>query len=80
MKTHNVKIKPEYLNSIIDGDKTFEIRKDDRGYRVGDKVRMSDGERYLVVHIKYITSYEQKDGYIVFSFVWICGGQEGAAL
>ncbi|NGZ66300.1 DUF3850 domain-containing protein [Vibrio aestuarianus subsp. cardii] len=75
-KTHSVKIKPEYLDAIIDNKKTFEIRKDDRGYRVGDRVRMSDGERYLVVRIKYISDFEQREGYIVFAFDWIQGGKE----
>ncbi|MEZ9776658.1 DUF3850 domain-containing protein [Vibrio sp. 10N.261.54.A5] len=76
MMIHNVKIKSEYLNSIIDGKKTFEIRKNDRGYRLGDRVRMSDGERYLIVRIKYISDYEQKENYIVFAFDWIQGGLE----
>ncbi|TKF31643.1 DUF3850 domain-containing protein [Vibrio kanaloae] len=76
MITHNVKIKPEYINAIIDGKKTFEIRKNDRGYRLGDRVRMSDGERYLIVLIKYISDYEQKENYIVFAFDWIQGGLE----
>ncbi|MEZ9807282.1 DUF3850 domain-containing protein [Vibrio cyclitrophicus] len=76
MMIHNVKIKSEYLNAIIDGKKTFEIRKNDRGYRLGDRVRMSDGERYLIVRIKYISDYEQKENYIVFAFDWIQGGLE----
>ena len=76
MMIHKVKIKSEYLNSIIDGKKTFEIRKNDRGYRLGDRVRMSDGDRYLIVRIKYISDYEQKENYIVFAFDWIQGGLE----
>ncbi|CAK3582438.1 DUF3850 domain-containing protein [Vibrio crassostreae] len=76
MKIHEVKIKAEYLNAIIDGKKTFEIRKNDRDYRVGDRVRMSDGERYLFIRIKYISDFEQKENYIVFAFDWIQGGIE----
>ncbi|ASI90970.1 DUF3850 domain-containing protein [Vibrio mediterranei] len=75
-KLHNVKIKPEYLNAVVDGKKNFEIRKNDRGYRVGDRVRMSDGDRFVIVRIKYITDYAQTDNHIVFSFDWIQGGIE----
>ncbi|HDZ5415947.1 TPA: DUF3850 domain-containing protein [Vibrio harveyi] len=76
MKVHQAKIKPEYLNAIIDGKKTFEIRKNDSDYRVGDWVRLSDGARFIVVRITYLTDFEQKEGYVVFSFDWIQGGQE----
>ncbi|MEI8630273.1 DUF3850 domain-containing protein [Vibrio sp. M60_M70] len=76
MKVHQAKINPEYLNAIIDGKKTFEIRKNDRDYRVGDWVRLSDGARFVVVCITYLTDFEQKEGYVVFSFDWIQGGQE----
>ncbi|KJG26124.1 hypothetical protein UB37_01975 [Photobacterium iliopiscarium] len=33
---HVVKTKYEFFNAVISGDKRFEIRKDDRDYRVGD--------------------------------------------
>ncbi len=76
MKTHHVKIKPEYLNAVIEGKKTFEIRYNDRDYKVGDRVRMSDGQRFVVVRIEYVTDYKQTDDYVVFSFTWIHGGRE----
>ncbi|WP_273857055.1 DUF3850 domain-containing protein [Photobacterium sp. GSS17] len=74
MKLHDLKIKTEYLKAILDGDKTFEIRKNDRDFKVGDRVRLNDGKRYLVIRIKYITDFAQQDGYVVFSFDWISGG------
>ncbi|WP_415721597.1 DUF3850 domain-containing protein [Photobacterium ganghwense] len=74
MKLHDLKIKTEYLTAILDGDKTFEIRKNDRDFKVGDRVRLNDGKRYLVIRIKYITDFAQQDGYVVFSFDWISGG------
>lgn len=37
-RVHNLKIKDEYKQAINDGKKTFEIRKDDRKYEVGDKI------------------------------------------
>ncbi|MGF1786455.1 DUF3850 domain-containing protein [Photobacterium swingsii] len=74
MKVHTLKIEPVYLNAIIDGKKTFEIRKNDRDFRVGDRVRLITDDRYLNIRIKYLTDYQQKDGYVVFSFDWINGG------
>ncbi|MBM7689532.1 uncharacterized protein YqfB (UPF0267 family) [Enterococcus ureilyticus] len=34
-KVHNIKIKPNFLADIVSGIKTFEIRKNDRGYKKG---------------------------------------------
>lgn len=36
MKMHELKILPEYFEKVLDGSKTFELRKDDRGFNVGD--------------------------------------------
>jgi len=38
MKTHEIKIEPHYYQSVINGSKTCEIRKDDRDYQVNDKI------------------------------------------
>ncbi|HFQ4945418.1 TPA: DUF3850 domain-containing protein [Vibrio vulnificus] len=40
MSNHQLKIKPEHLEAIIAGDKTFEIRKNDRDFKVGDRVTL----------------------------------------
>ncbi|WP_251768342.1 DUF3850 domain-containing protein [Vibrio sp. SCSIO 43169] len=77
VKMHRLKIKPDYLKAIIEGNKTFEIRKNDRDFKVGDRVCLVDEEnkRYIDIIIKYITDYAQQKGYIVFSFDWISGGK-----
>lgn len=36
MRTHRLKVLPEFFAALLDGSKTFEIRKDDRGFMVGD--------------------------------------------
>lgn len=36
--THKIKIQKEYADAIVDGEKTFEIRYNDRGYQKGDRI------------------------------------------
>lgn len=36
MDIHELKILPKYFKDVVEGNKTFEIRKDDRDYKVGD--------------------------------------------
>lgn len=36
MTKHRLKLNDRYFDAVANGTKTFEIRKDDRGYRVGD--------------------------------------------
>lgn len=38
MNTHTLKVFIKYADAIMNGTKTFEIRKNDRGYKVGDKI------------------------------------------
>lgn len=42
MKLHELKILHEYLIDITLGKKTFELRKNDRDYQVGDLIRFID--------------------------------------
>ena len=47
---HFIKIKKQFADSILSGDKTFEIRKNDRAYQKGDEVKFTvlneDGVEY----------------------------------
>ena len=38
MKLHTLKIKDEFYTDIIRGAKTFEVRKNDRDFQVGDLI------------------------------------------
>lgn len=49
MKLHELKIKEEYFYAILRGEKTFELRKNDRDYQVGDLIHFmqTDGFEYF---------------------------------
>jgi hypothetical protein len=82
---HDLKILAPYFEAVIDGRKTFEVRKNDRGYQSMDTVTLleydpehkgyyrSEAEMYTgrkhTATIGYVTGYEQKDGYVVFSLL-----------
>lgn len=38
MTTHRLKIQERYADAVLNGTKTFEVRKNDRGYKVGDEI------------------------------------------
>ena len=73
-KTHELKILRVYFDAVIREDKKFEIRKNDRDFKVGDWIRLAEwfGGEYTgsatTVRISYISDYEQKDGYVVLGF------------
>lgn len=74
---HELKTIPEYFEAIIKGEKLFEIRKEDRGYKVGDLLALNEYDsikniytgRSCLVYIDYILSNSIycKDGYITMS-------------
>ncbi|HEL6781611.1 TPA: DUF3850 domain-containing protein [Listeria monocytogenes] len=71
MKTHELKILSEYFWDIVVEQKTFEIRKNDRDFQVGDRLILKEFKRgkltrrWIAVEVTYITNYEQKEGYVV---------------
>jgi ASC-1-like (ASCH) protein len=42
MKIHELKIWTEYFDSIQIGEKTFELRKNDRGFKDGDTLHLKE--------------------------------------
>ena len=67
---HELKILPQYFKDVISGEKTFEIRKNDRAFRKGDMLALNehDGNAYsgksCLVYIDYIMDnpeYVKKD-------------------
>lgn len=39
---HELKILPQYFKEVVNGNKTFEIRKNDRGFKVGDTLLLKE--------------------------------------
>lgn len=70
-ETIDLKILPKYFEQQILGLKNFEIRKNDRGYQIGQylKLREWTGKRYTgrtcLVVITSITDFKQQKGYVV---------------
>lgn len=42
MTTHELKIHPKYFSAVATGIKTFEVRKKDRDYKVGDVLLLKE--------------------------------------
>jgi hypothetical protein len=42
--THELKTWPDYYAHLVDGSKTFEYRRDDRGFKVGDVLHLREWE------------------------------------
>lgn len=74
---HKLRIKEEFANAIITGEKNFEIRKNDRGFQRGDLIEFVVVDDKGVAHhhkineylykINYVMNgYGLKNGYVVF--------------
>lgn len=71
-KIHKIKILPCFADDIFSGEKTFEIRENDRGYQKGDIIlfHTSDGSEHKINAAKYriayvLSGYGLKNGYVV---------------
>ncbi|MGX9980664.1 DUF3850 domain-containing protein [Methylobacterium fujisawaense] len=75
---HHLKTLPTYFDAVERGEKTFEIRRDDRGFQKGDIVRLlrlpESGERVYALKNDPTYGLENIDRRIL----WILtGGQFG---
>lgn len=76
-KTHELKILPEYFAPVKEGKKTFEIRKNDRDFKVGDTLILkeiySNSDKFtgreVTKKITYITDYAQLTNHVVMAIV-----------
>lgn len=73
-KHHDLKSTPEHFLPVLEGLKTFEIRKNDRDFQPGDSVTLREYDPQTNTYsgatlsgiIGYVDDYEQKEGYVVF--------------
>jgi len=79
MRQHELKCLPSYFEQVILGNKRFEIRKNDRDFRVGDFVVLNEWldsvgftGRSMAAVITYVTDFPDglKDGYVCFGMRW----------
>ena len=70
---HQLKTWSDFFWSVVDGNKTFEIRFNDRDYQVDDYLELMEycplteqysGKKALFL-VTYITDFQQKPGYVV---------------
>lgn len=75
---HNLKVLPEYFKALWCGDKTFEIRENDRHFEERDEICLQENEngshdgytgREIEGFITYLTDFKQQKNYVVFSFI-----------
>ena len=74
---HKLKIQHCYYEAVKSGSKTFEIRYNDRNYQKGDRVELTPICKYGVMQeevvlpfiIGDVCSFQQKEGYVVFSLI-----------
>ena len=76
LKTHILRTWPKHLEAVIRGDKTFEVRQNDRDFAVGDILDLREwdpetqeyGPRSILHHVTYILEGGQfgiEEGYVV---------------
>lgn len=78
MKVHELKCWPAYFDQVLSGEKNFEVRWDDRGFRVGDHLLLREWDphtleysgRAMRIAIRFVLSAPEpssglKDGYCV---------------
>ena len=54
MQTHDLKIWPEHFRAVASGEKTVELRTDDRGYEVGDELLLREYDPDTASYIFYM--------------------------
>ena len=75
MNTHELKLETKYFDDIVSGRKTFELRKNDRDYKVGDLLFLNEIaigeytcmaiERSITYILKDCPEFGLMDGYVI---------------
>lgn len=73
--THTLKTWPEFFDAVYDGRKTFEVRKNDRGFQTGDRLILekfdpADPSKHahdnaLLIEVTYVLNgFGLENGYV----------------
>lgn len=73
---HEIKCLPQFFKASWCGDKTFEIRYNDRRYQERDEIVLKEWDpktreftgREIEGFITYLTTFSQKKGWCTFSY------------
>lgn len=77
---HELKCHPVFFEAVKSGDKTFEIRYNDRDFKEGQGIRLKEYSpnngkytgRDLLVEITYMTDFQQTAGFVVLGIKRVC--------
>lgn len=85
---HHLKISDKFADAVLNGEKTFEVRYNDRGYNKGDKIVFTVVDDYKITvlmhplndkmfEITYVLSgWGIKEDYVVFSVKQVEGEEQ----
>ena len=88
--THTIKLQEQFCDAVLSGDKCFEVRYNDRNYKVGDYVRFIPirptkdgyiGLPHAVINKTYVITYVLsgwglQDGYVAFGIKEVNNGMD----
>ena len=85
--THEIKLLEQYAQAVKDGEKSFEIRYNDRGYQKGDRIKFTvvdkdgfkayhelDDEEYEITYVH--SGFGMADNYVALAIRQVGGEQE----
>lgn len=87
-KLHKIKLREEFADAVLYGDKTFEVRKNGRGYQKDDLVQFNVINKYQIstghplmketYRITYVLNgWGIKEGFVVFGIKNVRGENNG---
>ena len=47
-RVHKIKLSEDFADAVLCGDKTFEVRENDRGYQKGDLIQFNVIDKYQI--------------------------------
>ena len=91
MRFHELKTWPEFFEAVLCGSKTFELRRDDRGYDVRDVLTLCEWDpaeqrytgREVEVQVSYVlrnaVNFGLREGFVVLGLERVAArGKDGA--